>query len=185
MDKILLEELIAKKLTAPQIGKQLNKSEWQVRRAIKKYGLKLFRHIEKDNESKLKICRYCNLERNNEDFPTAGIIDGKQYYRNKCNVCYEKTKGNRRKSICVWLNELKKDLSCQHCKNNDYRVIEFHHKDDDKDFSISFAISKGFSKEKILKEIEKCIPLCGNCHRILHHEERNQPTNLRGDYEAL
>ena len=30
------------------------------------------------------------------------------------------------------------------------------------------------SKPKLLKEVEKCIVLCSNCHRDLHHQEKLQ-----------
>ena len=43
---------------------------------------------------------------------------------------------------------------------------------DDKSFNIADMSSQGFSKDSIAKEIEKCIPLCANCHAIIHYEER-------------
>jgi hypothetical protein len=36
----------------------------------------------------------------------------------------------------------------------------------------------GWSKSKILKEIEKCEILCANYHRMLHHEEKINHSHL-------
>jgi hypothetical protein len=52
-------------------------------------------------------------------------------------------------------------------------VIDFHHADPTrKEFSISVAIRKRYSLERITREIKKCRRLCSNCHRKLHWEER-------------
>jgi len=61
----------------------------------------------------------------------------------------------------------KKTLSCDHCELADHRVLEFHHVGD-KDFTISKMVNQGYAWERIQKEIEKCIPLCCNCHRLEH-----------------
>ena len=36
-------------------------------------------------------------------------------------------------------------------------------------FDISQGVSKHVSWEKLTKEAEKCVMLCANCHRMLHH----------------
>ena len=47
-------------------------------------------------------------------------------------------------------------------------VYDFHHLDPTiKDREISYLIR---SPEKLMKEIDKCVMLCANCHRIRHHE---------------
>jgi len=57
-------------------------------------------------------------------------------------------------------------------------VLDFHHIDKEtKEFTIG-TIKKG-SKEKILKEIDKCVCLCANCHREFHHLEREQQITLQ------
>lgn len=37
--------------------------------------------------------------------------------------------------------------------------------------SLFRCVVRNFSKARILKEIEKCTPLCANCHRKLHYPE--------------
>jgi hypothetical protein len=61
----------------------------------------------------------------------------------------------------------KKTLRCSHCELADYRVLEFHHVGD-KDLNVSPMVNRGYSWGRIQKEIEKCIPLCCNCHRLEH-----------------
>ena len=72
---------------------------------------------------------------------------------------------NRKKLI-----DYKKTLICKSCGFEDYRVLEFHHLGD-KDGDISSMVSSGYSWKTIKKEIEKCIALCSNCHRIEHWTE--------------
>lgn len=68
------------------------------------------------------------------------------------------------------LLEYKKTLKCQECGLQDYRVMEFHHIKDKK-YTISLMPNQGYCWETIKKEIDKCIPLCSNCHRIVHYKE--------------
>jgi len=46
-------------------------------------------------------------------------------------------------------------------------ALEFHHQDDTKEFTISSGDIKSWDKMKI--ELDKCILVCANCHRELHH----------------
>jgi len=60
---------------------------------------------------------------------------------------------------------------CQTCGYNMCpTALDFHHKDSRKENSVSALLHK-VSKEKILKEVKKCILLCANCHRELHYNK--------------
>lgn len=77
------------------------------------------------------------------------------------------------------LLEYKKNLSCNNCGLKDHRVIEFHHLKDKK-YTVSRMPAKGYCWHTIKKEIDKCIPLCCNCHRIIHFNElTSSQTELR------
>ena len=66
------------------------------------------------------------------------------------------------------LVEYKKTIKCKECGIQDHRVIDYHHIRD-KEFAISNMVYRVYSWKRIQKEIDKCIPLCSNCHRIEHH----------------
>lgn len=100
------------------------------------------------------------------------------YAQNKDRKDYKKAqtawKRQLRLSRREWFSNLKKTLKCERCGVDDYRVLDFHHKDPStKDWEVANMVSGRFSKEKILAEIEKCKVLCANCHRIEHWEEKN------------
>lgn len=58
--------------------------------------------------------------------------------------------------------------ACQHCGIKEpLCIFDFHHlSPNDKDFTINQG--KSLSFEKIKPELDKCILLCANCHRIEH-----------------
>ena len=87
----------------------------------------------------------------------------KEYYFNN----KERIK-KRAKKFKKWCVEYKGG-KCQMCGyDNCLAALEFHHIGE-KSFDISRAVSK--EKEVLEKELDKCILLCANCHRIIHHEE--------------
>jgi hypothetical protein len=68
------------------------------------------------------------------------------------------------------LLEYKKTLECKKCGLDDHRVLEFHHVSD-KDNNISSMVNHGYAWRRVEADIEKCIPLCCNCHRLAHWED--------------
>ena len=119
-----------------------------------------------------RTCKDCGKEQAAEKFAKAGIVKGVQYYRHLCVQCYSASKRPRKQAIRDWWYAYKKTQQCEHCGNDDFRVLVFHHTGN-KEFNLGLATNRGFSKEKIMAEVAKCIPLCGNCHMILHYEEHN------------
>jgi hypothetical protein len=95
----------------------------------------------------------------------------KYYYQN--NPDYFKERARRREQeIKEFVQQQKVGLSCKQCGNEDIRVLDFHHRDNEtKEVSISLIARKGWRNERILQEIAKCDVLCANCHRILHWED--------------
>lgn len=77
-----------------------------------------------------------------------------------------------------WRNKTKQKLimfcggKCNRCNYDKcYGALDFHHiNPDDKEFSISSAISNPLAWNKLIKEVEKCVLLCSNCHRELHYQ---------------
>lgn len=148
------------------------------------FNLEVFINMEVE----LKTCRMCKLNLPKDDEHFAARYDrSKKQYQSNCRECqkdYRKTHylNNRQKYIdkaknykdtfIQWFIGYKKNLSCQSCGENRYWVLDFHHKDPNgKDAEVS-TLLKSCNKQKILDEISKCVVLCSNCHRDLHHQEK-------------
>ena len=84
--------------------------------------------------------------------------------KDKRQACNEKW---QQKQIAAY-QELKKNLFCSFCKESDPVCLEFHHTDPkQKDMAVSVAAAR-FSTKRLMREIEKCVVLCANCHRKEH-----------------
>ena len=60
---------------------------------------------------------------------------------------------------------------CEKCGNDNIFVLDFHHKDGQKEYT--FNKMKDFRWSKIEAEVKKCILLCKNCHQQYHYPETN------------
>ena len=134
----------------------------------------------------MKKCSKCGIEKEECEF----------FFKNKeknilhtcCKTCkreldrkmYHDDKHDRKKKIRKRANkineqvkefykEYKKKSKCSICGDDRWYVLDFHHKDDKKN-SIS-ALSKRGSLRLLKEELEKCIPVCANCHREIHYNE--------------
>tara|TARA_Y100000310_G_scaffold304375_1_gene343473 strand:- start:2609 stop:3085 length:477 start_codon:yes stop_codon:yes gene_type:complete len=100
----------------------------------------------------------------------------KERQRKADSVYFQKNKNEIYRRRNNRLREIKKELvdvlggECGLCGYSKcISALEFHHKNNDKKDHIARMI-KGFSRQKVLKEAKKCILLCANCHRELHHK---------------
>ena len=101
----------------------------------------------------------------------AGREYDKEYYKKNKDKVQKANKAYKLK-IRKWFREYKKGLSCSNCKEDHPECLEFHHTKRNKDNSVSNMAASGYSKNKIMHEISKCIVLCANCHRKVHHPKR-------------
>jgi len=122
-----------------------------------------------------KVCRKCNENKELDKYWSAGIKNGKKHLRQTCIACYRDVKKDYKKRKRDWYNSLKNNLSCDECgysklthKSFSSHAIEFHHYDDNKEFAIADGIYKGYSRKKIVEEINKCRVLCSRCHAEEH-----------------
>jgi hypothetical protein len=126
---------------------------------------------------KIKKCKYCNEYYPEEYFGVALTTKDKVYRRQKCRNCYRETKKDLQYKYRTWIDEYKTEKKCCECGINDYRVLEFHHKNgSEKEFSIGEISTKGYGLKKIERELQKCLVICANCHRILHYKIKNNPS---------
>ena len=123
------------------------------------------------SQMEMRVCKNCGKQKllNLSEFPSAGTIKGVQYYRHKCIPCYSKQKLEESSLRMNKFREYKKTLSCNRCGYSDYRALEFHHPNNDKDEFDPCVIARYRSWENVMKELNKCEVLCSNCHRIEHY----------------
>ena len=63
-----------------------------------------------------------------------------------------------------------KDKPCAICKvKYDPCVMDLHHLDPSKKDGMISHFMKSGSYQSLQEEIDKCVPLCSNCHRLLHN----------------
>jgi hypothetical protein len=112
--------------------------------------------------------------------------NNKEKQRKASNAWYQKNKDKVKANTAKtkkeyrrkWA-EYKKGLACTSCGMTHPAAIDFHHviRGEGKQ-SVNKLVSDGrFSAA--LEEIKKCIPLCANCHRILHWDEAIAKKKLR------
>lgn len=97
----------------------------------------------------------------------------KIHYKNNTQSYKDRAKKSNPKSAQKFKN-WKQDLKqkCSHCEETHPAVLEWHHVDP----SVKeITLAKALNRKIYLKEIEKCIVLCANCHRKEHWRLRNAP----------
>ncbi len=94
----------------------------------------------------------------------------RKYYENNTEKVRAAIKKANKANKEKW-QAFKSTLKCAVCEENHPAVLDFHHINPaDKEYSVSRLVSDR-SYTKAMKEIEKCIVLCANHHRILHWDE--------------
>jgi hypothetical protein len=129
----------------------------------------------------MKICSKCKKSKPYTEFSKdASRADGHAY---RCKVCQtatqrsgyterygDKSRLRNRETAAKnrkILNEHKAALGCKVCGEREPVCLEFHHLDPTKK-EIGIAGNMGSSIDRLFKEIEKCVCVCGNCHRKIH-----------------
>ena len=131
-----------------------------------------------------KSCCRCKKVLSVDKFKRNGVRKGG--LQGQCAECQKEYRrenylANREKYIAQakekdrlfrnWWREYKKQFSCTKCGEDHIACIDFHHPNDDKDFSVASLVGRG-NKERVIREIEKCVPLCRNCHAKIHYKEK-------------
>ena len=118
-------------------------------------------------ESETPLKKESMAYKNKED----QVASQRRYYDKNKQKVKEQSKLRRRK-IATWFREYKSVLICSHCGYSFAgrpEACDFHHLDPlTKEYTMNSASQA--SMKALREEIEKCIPLCANCHRIVHSE---------------
>ena len=78
---------------------------------------------------------------------------------------------NRRADRLQKYYDLKSRMSCSICGENDPVAIEFHHLDPSIKENHMNRMARDHCWDRVIEELEKCIPLCSNCHKKVHAYE--------------
>lgn len=114
----------------------------------------------------------CNICGEEKDIAHYYFTQGKLGQK-VCKECVRKRQKEKHKTQKDFLNEYKERYGCAKCGCKKYYLIDFHHKDPkEKDFTIAQATNTKI--DTILKEIDKCVCLCANCHREFHFLEKEK-----------
>ena len=134
-----------------------------------------------------KQCKNCQLKYKKEWFTKNKVksLESKRRWRSKPGVKERQRKiyiEFYRKNKEHWIQILN-ERNLTHCSicgyNRSFCAIDFHHVNSgQKEFQIGSLI-RHKPKERALKEIEKCIPICSNCHRELHEKLRKEDLDVR------
>lgn len=93
----------------------------------------------------------------------------KEHYKN--NKEYYKAKTLAQRKEIVSITREAKNVPCKDCKQMyPYYVMDFDHLVDK-----SFDIARAWTSKwilQILKELQKCEPVCANCHRTRTHNRK-------------
>jgi len=88
------------------------------------------------------------------------------------NFLYTKQSENITRRVANKIRAIKQfDCRCHDCQSmfNQMAVYDFHHLDPDKKSSRLTNLLDKIWGTKIEEELDKCVLLCANCHRIGHH----------------
>ena len=167
MEKQILEKLIDDGYSQRQIAEELNCSQSNVKYWLKKHLIKTNKNVcnvRTDNE---KYCPKCDTKKPLTEFYQRTDRNDVGGYCKKCSNHYHK---ERVKQVKLKMIEFKGGV-CEHCtlklEQLHYSVFEFHHINP-KLKDPNFEHIKYQKWSVIEKELNKCIMLCSNCHRMEH-----------------
>lgn len=87
-----------------------------------------------------------------------------------CRQCTnDRQNASRRGSHVAATYQAWREQGCVRCGCKDWRVIEAHHVNRQWKRGSAGVMAQARDLEALLRELEKCVPLCANCHVLVHH----------------
>lgn len=146
-------------VTCSYCGKKFLKRNKDIKEGRNTFCSRKCQGLHKTSNHKIKlICSYCGKEFNRD-------ISKLKNSKSKLYFCSKKCKNNAQKCEAKILNKstirkdyritafLNKEQKCEICNNDDLRVLEVHH------------INNNHNDNRI----ENLMILCANCHKIIHY----------------
>ena len=171
MEKELLENYLNEGYSLNQISKITGKSLTSVRYWKDKHSLESLFDSIKDKQvevyGEFRFCPRCKKDVKTEQFYKRRGKENSSVY---CKNCTSDQTLERMRKLKSQMIEYKGG-SCVRCGYEKYQgALEFHHLDPkEKDFNPS-RLKKYAFDERVKFELDKCILVCSNCHREIHHE---------------
>jgi hypothetical protein len=163
MEKHLLRDSVERGETLNQISKTLNISQTSARYWLKKFDLKLKRGARGKKPKDFQFPRKCS----------CGETDPNKFYGNKTTVCAKchckntLLKGQENRLYIIQ----KLGSKCSNCGFDKWKTsLDVHHLDPSQK-DVSFSTIRYWTRDRIDKEIAKCVLLCRNCHAAHHSGE--------------
>ncbi len=117
-----------------------------------------------------KICTKCGVEKPIEEFHWRNKTQGTR--RSECKECHNKQVKQRYEENKSQINTLKEGKYCEKCGYNKcIAALDYHHIDPSIKIDTVARLSTHSNIDNAIKEIDKCVLLCANCHREFHYLE--------------
>jgi predicted HNH restriction endonuclease len=95
-------------------------------------------------------------------------VYARKWYEGNRQDVIKRARRDRDKNRVEWI-AYKSKQRCSHCRKKHPAIIDFHHVIKEGKRSVNYLAVRQRNIAEAIKEAEgKCIPLCSNCHRILH-----------------
>ena len=101
-------------------------------------------------------------------------LRSREYYLKNKEKVIARTLANKKQGKEEWV-KFKSTLKCAVCNFDHPAALDFHHVDPSKKENIVSALISSGCYKAAMREVEKCIVLCANHHRIHHYEETKNP----------
>jgi len=96
----------------------------------------------------------------------------KYYVENKDKV--KATTQKRHRGLKDKWKKFKATLSCLECGASHPAILDFHHIDPEMKTASVHNLVQSKSYLAAMEEVQQCMVLCANCHRVYHYNERQR-----------
>lgn len=123
-----------------------------------------------------KICTQCGRKLPVTEFHWRNKAKGTR--RSECRECHNRYMSNKNAENRMAIQQLKKAVCCAKCGEQRWYLLDYHHIDPTSKKDKVSELMLHSSLKDALNEIDKCIPLCANCHREFHYLNRETGITL-------